>query len=335
MGDVNGDGRDDIVASDAISLGIGSDVRYSDSQDLVLQFGGLNSANVTSALNTAGIGGTNSASETVISTFIVPGTLGTNVNLDFKLDVESGDFSFSFGFYDISAVTANPITQKQTYATQAIGNSVSNGWTVFDEYSPTIDTDGATRTIANVPAGTELGFYIVPNARQSDFLANPSSYYSGSANPNFVSLGAFYSPLFSFADANPGQKDQMLSFVGNGKTLLAFDDIARTSTASDQDFDDLVFSINTPLVVTDRVEPQTLGDVNGDGFDDVAYRNSGKLQIVYGKAVASQMTFATPNVSISGFSGYSLSTSAGDFNADGHADLAVLDTSVDKVYVFL
>ena len=339
VGDVNGDGRDDVAASDALSLGIGNDVRFADNQgqDVILQFGGLKSASVSTILNTQGIGSTNSAAETAISSFVVPGTSGT-VSLDFTLGVSEGGFKFTFGLYDLSAVTADPITQRQEYARQAIQQSVNSQWIVFSEHSPFNNVATNTKSIS-VNVGTTIGFFIVPNATAESFLGNPSAFYGAGANFNAPDSplnvsNQFWSPLFSASDANPGQKDQMLSFVGNGKTVLSFEDLTRTSFESDSDFNDLVFSINTPLTITDRFRLQGIGDINHDGFDDVAYRNDTRLQIVQGKAIAAQMTFTTPNISISGFSGDQLTATSGDYNGDGLMDLAVLDFGADKTYIF-
>ncbi len=302
----------------------------------MLQFGtgGLKSSSVSSILDRSaiGIGSTNAASETAISTFVVPGLPGTTVSLPLHLEISDGQFLFTFGVYDTSAVTADPITQRQEYARQAIQQSVDAGWVVFSENS---NPPGLGDKSITVAAGTELGFYIIPNNSQTTFLADPSLFYNGTANPNTApNRFAKYSPLFSVSNANPGERDQMLSFVGNGKTVLLFDDIPTTLVGSDKDFNDLVFSINTPLTVTDRLQPQALGDINRDGFDDVAVRNGNRLQIVYGNANAAAINFAQPNVTITGFSGQELIATSGDFNGDGQPDLAVLDTSTDRVSLF-
>jgi hypothetical protein len=201
--------------------------------DTITHFGDGVGSDVPTLLDLVGIGSGNAGSETTASSFIVPGILGTDTLLTFTFERDTGGFLFDFGFYPIAAVAANPVTQKQDYAEQAIGAATS----VFND---AFDNPGAT-TAVTVGAGTELGFFIVPNNTVGNFLASPGSFY-----PSQVANALLRSPLFSVSDANPGELDQMLSFVGNGVTLFTFEDLTRTDV-SDQDFTDVAFTIDAEL----------------------------------------------------------------------------------------
>ncbi len=90
-----------------------------------------------------------------------------------------------------------------------------------------LNVTGLTNTI-QVPAGVAVGLFMIPNGRLADAKA-------GRGNP----------PLFTLASLNPGQFDQAMTFydpVGN-QIICAFEDINIVSGASDQDFQDLVFTV--------------------------------------------------------------------------------------------
>lgn len=206
--------------------------------DVVTHFGDGPFPDVTVLLN--GQGMNNPAFETTALTFMVPGTTG-NVDLTFTFLRDTGVFLFNFGFFDVSTVTANPVTQTQLYATQALAGATL----IFDD---NVDNPGAT-AMATVTAGTTLGFFLIPNNTLAAFNANPGDFY-----PSQTSNNALRSPLFSVTNANPGQLDQMLSFVGNGKTLFTFEDLTRTGP-SDQDFTDLAFLVDAELPPQPVPEP--------------------------------------------------------------------------------
>jgi hypothetical protein len=187
---------------------------------------------VGALLDTVGIGSGNSGSETTATTFFVPGA-GTT-NLTFTFQPETGSFLFDFGFYPISAVSANPVTQKQLYATQAI----TAGTLVFSDLT---QDPGATSGPHALAGGTELGFWLIPNNTRANFLASPGSFFPSQTTNNLLR-----SPMFSVTDANPGELDQMLSFAANNVTLFTWEDLTRTGT-SDQNFHDLAFTINAAL----------------------------------------------------------------------------------------
>ena len=213
--------------------------------DTVTFFGGGTGPTSTLGATLTAQGLNNPAFETTAETFLVPGPSGTNTILNFSFVQDLGGFTFAFATKDRSSVTADPITQKQAFAVEAAAGSIL----VFNDAT---QDPGATASFS-VLAGTELIFFIIPNSTREAFLADPSAFYDP-ANQGFGS--GFSSPLFSIADANPGQRDQFMAFVGNGKTLFAFEDLDRSiPNYSDDSFTDLVFSINTQLAPVQTAVP--------------------------------------------------------------------------------
>ena len=206
--------------------------------DTITHFGdGAGGALVPGILNSTGIGAGNTGAETTATTFIVPGAPATSTTLTFTFQADFGGYLFNFGFYDRNAVTADPVTDTLNYATQAI----TNGSLVFDD---NVHDAGQTASFS-VAAGTELGFFLIPNNTRANFLASPASFYPEPLGEPF-NFRTTRAPLFSDTLANPGQFDQLLSFVGNGVTLFTWEDIARTG-ASDDSFADLAFTIDVQL----------------------------------------------------------------------------------------
>ena len=203
------------------------------SADTVTHFGDGVGSDVPALLDQVGIGSGNVGSETTATAFIVPGSPSTTTDLTFTFERDTGGFLFNFGFFDLSTVTADPILEKQLWAEQALSGATE----AFDDI---VDNVGVTKTVS-VPAGTVLGFYLIPDNTLANFLSNPSAFF-----PSQTAHDELRSPLFSVSDANPGELDQMLSFIGNGVTLFTFEDLTRTGT-SDQDFTDLAFTIDAEL----------------------------------------------------------------------------------------
>lgn len=166
------------------------------------------------------------------ATFIAAGDPGETADLTFHFDGAPGSFLTSFGFFDVSTVSADPVLAPRDYALQAISNATM----AFDERSDPIGSTFA----ASVPAGTELGFFVLPDDTAADFLANPDNYYGPQATRR--------APLFSLPDANPGQFDQMQASIRVGTTRLSFEDLSRLpGGGSDQNFTDVRISISTEL----------------------------------------------------------------------------------------
>jgi len=185
-------------------------------------------SDVPSLLDDVGIGAANAGSETTAEIFMVPGAGMMLVTVTFDLERDTGGFDFNFGYYDpADGAGLDPATQKQQYATAVLASAVE----VFDDI---VDNPGATASFM-IESGTDLGFYLVPDNLLTAFNAAPGDFYPSSTSPD--SLRA---PLFSQSDANPGEFDQMLSFIDMGVTLFTFEDLTRTGF-SDQDFTDLAF----------------------------------------------------------------------------------------------
>jgi len=193
---------------------------------------------VSTLLDNVGIGASNVSSETTASAFLVPGTTG-DTDLTFSFERDTGTFQFSFGYFDVSRVAGiNPVTNKQDWATAALAAGAAE--VISEVFDDRLVNPVATKMLS-LPAGLEIGFFLIPDNTLANFQSAPSSFYPPATDPN--SLRA---PHFSQSDANPGEFDQMLSFVGNGVTLFTFEDLTRIGQ-SDQDFTDLAFQINAEL----------------------------------------------------------------------------------------
>ncbi|MFT5486063.1 MAG: hypothetical protein ACI9JL_002401 [Paracoccaceae bacterium] len=170
--------------------------------------------------------------ESTAESFIVPGVAGGapggasggSTRLDFTYVRDTGSYRFSFGVFDRGAVTADPVSDRQNWAIQALGAST----VVFDDR---VTNPGATASV-EFAAGTDLGLFLIPNDTLASVLENPAAFYGGSRP----------APLFSVADANPGSFDQLMTFEAGGLTTFAFEDLSRAGY-SDQDFTDLVITM--------------------------------------------------------------------------------------------
>ncbi|MDE0794064.1 MAG: hypothetical protein OSB76_00280 [Alphaproteobacteria bacterium] len=122
-------------------------IRYAD--------GGFGS--VSQSLSGLGYNLSNPSIESTAETFIVPGMTGGGTRLDFTYVGDPGSYQFSFGVFDGGAVTADPVSDRQSRATQALGAST----VVFDDQ----DTDpGATRSL-DIAAGADLGLFLPNESR--------------------------------------------------------------------------------------------------------------------------------------------------------------------------
>ena len=199
--------------------------------DTITHFGDGPFTDVSTLLMLLGIPNV-AASETIAEEFMVPGISGT-VDLTFTFERDTGDFLFSFGFCDESTVFGlDPIIDKQTWATACLAAATE----VFDDSF----VNPFATSMHNVPAGTELIFYLIPDNDLAVFNTSPGDFFPSGT-------GGFQGPLFSVSNANPGEFDQMLSFIGGGVTLFTFEDLTR-SGESDEDFTDIAFSIDVELM---------------------------------------------------------------------------------------
>ena len=174
--------------------------------------------------------------ESTAESFAVPGTPGGSTRLDFTYIRDTGSYQFSFGVFDRGAVTADPVSDRQNWALQALGASTM----IFDDREA---NPGATASI-DVAAGTDLSLFLIPNDTLAAILDAPAAFFGGNRP----------SPLFSVSDANPGGFDQLMVFQAGGLTTFAFEDLSRAGY-SDEDFTDLVITMTaTPLAVQPEVQ---------------------------------------------------------------------------------
>ena len=197
-------------------------------------------SDVSGLLDNVGIGSGNVASETTSTSFSVLGASGTDVDLTFSFVRDTGSYKFSFGFFDLDDVAGIDLaTNPLAWAQQAVLSGVN----VFDDRDV---NPGATADFT-LEAGTELGFYLIPNSTVEGYLASSNGV-----------------ALFSESLANPGQLDQMLSFITDDTALFSFEDLIRTGY-SDEDFTDMAFTVTSDVSgsglsgnVVANPEPQTI-----------------------------------------------------------------------------
>ena len=175
--------------------------------------------------------------ESTAESFVIPGAPGGNTRLDFAYIRDTGSYQFSFGVFDREAVTADPVSDRENWALQALGAAT----VVFDDRG---SNPGATATI-DVAAGTDLGLFLIPNDTLAAVLQTPAAFFGGN-RPD---------PLFSVPDANPGGFDQLMVFRAGGLTTFAFEDLVitmRTTPLSVQP------EVQIEAASTQIAEPQAL-----------------------------------------------------------------------------
>jgi len=169
----------------------------------------------------------------------------------FTFERDTGNFEFSFGFCPASAVAGiDPSTNaatKQAWNTACLGAATE----IFDDTGTNV---GATQPITTCASGCDLVpgttvfFYLLPNNNLAAYNAAPGDFH-----PSQTTNNALRAPLNTVEDANPGELDQALSFIGGGVTLFTFEDLTRTVVSpapggSDEDFTDLGFSVDVELI---------------------------------------------------------------------------------------
>jgi hypothetical protein len=202
--------------------------------------------------------------ETTLSYYQVDGV--GPVTLAFRLLDDTGAFVFNFGYYRYSpalaAIDTSTTTGKIAYATAAL--APDNATLVFDN---AVDFPGAVRTV-NANGGDILGLFLIPDASLQQFQTDSSAFAvdgTGSATLGFPPPLRW--PFFGPPGANPGDKDQLLSFSGtsvvsgNDSKLLAWEDLTRADIVdnplgSDNNFNDLVVAVEG--VTATVPEPSTL-----------------------------------------------------------------------------
>jgi len=165
-----------------------------------------------------------------------PEDFETEAEIEFEVVQDTGAFFYSYGFCHTDSVgILDPITQKEAWATACLGDS--DTVEVFDD---TFDDVGDTKIVL-LDVGDELFFWLIPNNDLATFNADPSLFYPPQTTDN-----EFRAPLFSVENANPGEFDQFLTFIGGGKTLFTVEDLSRDGS-SDEDFTDLAFVLDVEL----------------------------------------------------------------------------------------
>jgi len=175
--------------------------------------------------------------ESVGGLFKVAGTSGST-QVTITLQGDNGADSSTLGYFVYNNTIPVDPTSASSLRTWAY-NTISSGTTLF---AGTPDDVGQT-AIVSLPAGSIIGFWLLPTGSKSDFLANNAA---GSSNYNPFTDSRW--PLFTLPQANPNYSDQSFVFGGNIKgspaSLVSFEDTLRltTNSSSDSDFNDVIFT---------------------------------------------------------------------------------------------
>jgi len=111
--------------------------------------------------------------------------------------------------------------------------------------------------------GEDVYFWLIPDNDVATFLLGTppgSDFY-----PSQTDDRMFRAPMFMIDQANPGEFDQLLSFIGgtieNPITLFTWEDLTRDDlippNESDEDFTDLAFSADVNFVESCPIPPFT------------------------------------------------------------------------------
>jgi hypothetical protein len=192
------------------------------------------------------------------------------------MHADTGSFQFNFGYYNylpsLNAIDTSTTAGKQAYATTALapGNAVL----VFNDV---IHDPGATTT-KTVNGGELLGFFLIPDDTLANFQTSPGSFaVTGVGSATFGIGGPRRWPFFGYAAANPGGKDQLMSFSGTSRAtgrrsnMFAWEDNSRASLPGDfvcdNAFNDLIFavegveaSVTSPLAIPE-IDPGSAENV--------------------------------------------------------------------------
>jgi len=237
------------------------------------------------------------------SALAVPGTAGQTVTATFTASGVSTAYANEFGIFPVDDAAGRIGTIEPGDPGYEAAALTEPGARVVLAQPP---TQGETATV-NLPGGTLLGLYLVPNGTTAEAKAN---------NPN-DQLGQLPFVYFSFASANPDRFEHIHS-AGN---QFAFEDMFG---GGDRDFNDLVvtvdFSQPTPLQ-TDHNPPVVTLTSPSNGL--VTRQNP----TVSGHAVDDQSGVASVEAEVDGGAPFPISfDSTGNFSfttslpVDGSAD---------------
>lgn len=185
------------------------------------------------------------------------GTPGDTADLTFSFLFDSGGFNFCFGMClesDIdpallAAAKADVLTDAQRKAF-ALGCLMGSSYSpIFDDIASNPDKDDPpTKTVTGVSVPSSVIFFLLPNDKAATFKADPNKFFPTSPGAVTEKVG----PLFSLSNANPGGKDQLVIYADNERSVFTWEDKQRVpgspEGASDEDFSDLVFSVDSVLI---------------------------------------------------------------------------------------
>lgn len=229
---------------------------------------------MTEILDRTGIGRENRNAETAAETFIVPGEPDEVVELTFSYFHKGGANRPRFGVFDRGLVTADPIAQPLEFAIQALEARLLE-ITKPSEF-PSPSPDGTEVGMLRIAAGTELGFFMLPNpplsistqqviARFREFVTRFGASEAYEQLQNDINPNAYAFPYLSIAGVNHGRVDQFVTFLGEDFTVVAAEDL-RIRSGSDVDLTDMVLKINARLIPVPEPAGRALAIVAGALF---------------------------------------------------------------------
>lgn len=317
-GDIDGNGRPDILISDSISGAGGTTYVYNPAASVI-------------ASETLGDPGTNAVASAI-------GDMDGDGQMDFMLgSPDANTISANGGFVEIVSSNVSINLMGQTTGSH-FGSSVAgigdiNGDGLNDML---FGAEGVDNT--NTDDGSA---YIIYGRTTNAFSLNVNAMSPADGfELEGSSAGAFFGSDASAAGDmdNDGFADFAVASQGTGEVHLffgGFTGITDTKTISGFSVDYGSSNPSIPLAY--------LGDVNGDSIGDLfaaSTDGSGTAYIFSGSALAASgatITLGSAYASISGSGGYELvgGGSAGDFNGDGLADVAVAFRNGDQAEIFV
>jgi MYXO-CTERM domain-containing protein len=329
-GDVNGDGRDDIIISGVGAASTGTAYVHLGNAD----------GTITDAPSMTFVGGTGAG--------LGPVSGAGDVNGDGLADVIVGEYllgnqGMAHVFYGVAGTgpTATPSVTITANAGGRFGRSVAGGGDINgDGYADIIVGAIFNPTTAGAQGGSVYVFLGGPNGpgnaisvadQQIDGDQAGGRLGSWVGNAGDVN-GDGYADLIAAADSYAdGQAVE-------GRAYLYLGGPERTGVAPIKDW-----SVESNTANALFGTKLTSGDFNGDGLADVvAARTTGSVSIYLGAAGTVPSTTAATTLSDAGVTSFGSSLASGDVNGDGFDDLVVGASTYDngqtdegRIYVYL